>query len=497
MAVYYNESYIDTEYLFTCDGGTYSANLSTSTAFDLFPDDAAIDDAIYFGRIKEFKNIKFYVGTAFAATSVTFVWEYYDGSSWQTLSVTDNTNGFTNLGENEVTWNVPHDWDHGPVINSIYMVYWVRCRISAINTPTEGGAQSTQKVTIGNNVLRLNSSYSLATLLTAITSAGYGDILYNSHSSLMSYKFSCSVQMDTGGVITDSYKTLIFKKEETPFLATTGTLTLSKCLVYFYSKFSTTYVNKPFTIQGVTNFDACIIYWVRSGSGHSPFNIYGSGTWNMTTMTSSMADGAYYFYTTSHVFTDVEFEMNSIYPTNWSTPPIRLKVVRLVFNGGIQNGTIYQLNNTGSLAATQSGGHWYLRDMVACSFPSTVKGTWHFHKQWYFGLKVTNGNFEAISGASVVIIDYTGATILDTTTDVNGEITGLYLDERVYESSGGWDESSPLINNAKTPHTVTISKSGYITKTIKYTMDRKREEVEVLEKVKDLNFSKKGRFITQ
>ena len=87
MAVTFNADR-DCTHIYTDDGGSFSANLTTTTAFDYFPNDAAINDAIYFGVTTPedwmFKDIKFYVGTAFAAASVTFVWEYYrSDSSWE------------------------------------------------------------------------------------------------------------------------------------------------------------------------------------------------------------------------------------------------------------------------------------------------------------------------------------------------------------------------------------------------------------------------------
>ena len=53
----------------------------------------------------------------------------------------------------------------------------------------------------------------------------------------------------------------------------------------------------------------------------------------------------------------------------------------------------------------------------------------------------------------------------------------------MYWGEGNWATTYLQEEDAEfsTPHTVTISKEGYRTRTIKYTMDRKREEVEALE----------------
>ncbi|RLF62128.1 MAG: hypothetical protein DRN16_02380, partial [Thermoplasmata archaeon] len=63
------------------DGGTTMTYISPSTTdFDYFSDDAVVDDAIYFGwNGGRWDSLKLYVGTAFQADSVTFVWEYWNG----------------------------------------------------------------------------------------------------------------------------------------------------------------------------------------------------------------------------------------------------------------------------------------------------------------------------------------------------------------------------------------------------------------------------------
>jgi len=84
-----------------------------------------------------------------------------------------------------------------------------------------------------------------------------------------------------------------------------------------------------------------------------------------------------------------------------------------------------------------------------------------------------------IEGANVLIKDVNGTAFLNTQTDANGQIpqTELWNATATSYSSGG-----PYVWKYYNPYTVTISKPGYQTKTLKLTMDRKREEVEVLEK---------------
>jgi len=151
MSITYN-NLCDIQYIYraTSGGTVFSDNLKDDIAFDLFDDDAVVDDCIYFGFKSPrlwFKGLNFYIGTAFTCTSKTLAWEYYaNNSTWMALpNIIDDTNNLTNLGENEVNWDTittkPRTWN----ING-QNCDWVRVRISAINTPTEGGAQSTQRI---------------------------------------------------------------------------------------------------------------------------------------------------------------------------------------------------------------------------------------------------------------------------------------------------------------------------------------------------------------
>jgi len=96
--------------------------------------------------------------------------------------------------------------------------------------------------------------------------------------------------------------------------------------------------------------------------------------------------------------------------------------------------------------------------------------------QFYFNLRVVDKDGDGIDGASVVIEDVSGSSIFDGTTDGNGDITQQTLNyQRWYYASG-------IQTQEYSPHTVTISATGYRTKVIKYTMDQKRVEVETLER---------------
>lgn len=145
-------------YRYDSSSGTYSSNLSGISSFDYFNDDANADDSLYFcmrgGWRFPWHNLKFYVGTPLVADDIQLVWEYYTSGTWKTLpNVVDGTNNFQNAGEHWVTWDVPEDpinprWV-ATTINGVNG-FWVRCRIVSVTNITEGGAQSTQPVTLKN-----------------------------------------------------------------------------------------------------------------------------------------------------------------------------------------------------------------------------------------------------------------------------------------------------------------------------------------------------------
>jgi hypothetical protein len=72
--------------------------------------------------------------------SPTIVWEYYNGSTWSSLSgIDDETSNFTKSGMRRVSWTVPTDWATTD-INDV-TAYWVRARLSVTGTGTADADQ--------------------------------------------------------------------------------------------------------------------------------------------------------------------------------------------------------------------------------------------------------------------------------------------------------------------------------------------------------------------
>lgn len=122
--------------VFSDDGGVFTdATLDASDAgvgdVVLRPSPAAVDDALYVGNPYRFLALQVVVSTA--ATDGTVAWEYWNGSAWVALAVTDNTSAFRNAGTNSVIWADPGNWNTTSVNGSAQM-YFVRARVTSGTT---------------------------------------------------------------------------------------------------------------------------------------------------------------------------------------------------------------------------------------------------------------------------------------------------------------------------------------------------------------------------
>ena len=149
----YRTKYISgdwTTYIYRYDASTdsFSSNLKYSSTYDYFDDNATVGDILYLGRSNvhsAFDGLVFYIGTAMSGTGITIVPEYYNGSDWVTVvDYRDDTEQFTATGERIFQFDPTKQTGWSSVnVNGATKV-WIRFRISALDTITEGGAQSTQ-----------------------------------------------------------------------------------------------------------------------------------------------------------------------------------------------------------------------------------------------------------------------------------------------------------------------------------------------------------------
>lgn len=97
----------------------------------VLPSDDAVNDAFYIGWSAKFNGVTFTMGVMGIGSGVT--WEYWGGGpSWETLTCTDGSSGFTATGE--LTFTPPDSWCKTLVNGDDY--YWIRARVTTATYST-------------------------------------------------------------------------------------------------------------------------------------------------------------------------------------------------------------------------------------------------------------------------------------------------------------------------------------------------------------------------
>lgn len=87
-------------------------------------------DSFYIGHAEQFGGVKIDITVA-ATGSPTITPEYWDGDSWESLTVlVDDTDDLTTLGYNRITWTIPGDWGTSTE-DGIGPIHWMRLMFSA------------------------------------------------------------------------------------------------------------------------------------------------------------------------------------------------------------------------------------------------------------------------------------------------------------------------------------------------------------------------------
>ncbi len=106
---------------------TADANSAATGDVALLSSPAAINDAFYVGMSHKFDDLEFDISTG-ATGGWRIFWEYFDGSSWLALTVTDGTSNFTNTSTTNVTFTPPNDW-RTTTVNSQGPFFYIRGRV--------------------------------------------------------------------------------------------------------------------------------------------------------------------------------------------------------------------------------------------------------------------------------------------------------------------------------------------------------------------------------
>lgn len=565
-------------------GGTNHIN---SVVFDYFGDAASVNDYILFAFGMKFWGIRLTVGTAFAAAAVTFVWEYWDGSAWATLPVS-NEDAMTALGQQDVEFTPPADWGVHATIDG----YGIRCRISALTAITEGGANGTNKAKF--NFKRLEGTGAEAgldsaevadlagtyTVLAATTSAaglipfempvnaletaeqvdvilagttaGAGDTVdltgidvlgngliesinvaggngtYTSSNAFRNITDVTCVGFADGTVRVDQKRWGIIDKKgslcrmNSHFCAGDGvaatTITINNHYLDFYPGY--VWLIKNATLQagatsGAGDFegsvDGCVIkvnlddvYYFRTrnylsdmtiilkgskmigtGSLFQDFSFSGNIDFQDTTIRVGR-NGTNYFSSIISLAIKRVF-INKLWlslPNGGATltgfvTPDRMTVFARVAQAGIyqecsfDSARIYYMQGAPGTAFTFLDSEGMSSANITLVFLNAGSDTYGY-VTFTYDLKVIDSGGNGIVGATVTIDDVDGAEVYSGVTDGSGDIstTLIYQVAHNFFGVGSWA--------TQTPHTATISKAGYATRTIIYDMDRTREEIEKL-----------------
>lgn len=113
---------------------TSDLNSSTTSDVLIWPATPAVNDAIYFGHDATFGRMKTVIGTARSGpTTLTTVWEYWNGLSWQTVTVDeDGVTDWDTVGTFRYTITGSTTGWATTTVNSIGGLYWIRNRITAL-----------------------------------------------------------------------------------------------------------------------------------------------------------------------------------------------------------------------------------------------------------------------------------------------------------------------------------------------------------------------------
>ena len=160
-----SESLVDEELLYVV-GNLDAGNLDAGVSFEdpatfvddttdlndtggadvpIFPTPETTNDAFYFGKDNIFEFLMADIATPGVSSAAASVWEYWDGSAWQTLTTVDDSdsgNGaFTAAaGRHLTSWTAPADWARTTVTNqpaaAPVNLYYIRVRVTAENYST-------------------------------------------------------------------------------------------------------------------------------------------------------------------------------------------------------------------------------------------------------------------------------------------------------------------------------------------------------------------------
>ena len=512
------------------DGGvTFSANL-VGTAFDYFLDSPTVDDAIYFtiSGYSYWAGLEIDVATAMVGTDIVLIWEYHAtwiGDVWKEIPrLTDNTNSLTTTGADVLVDFPKPPANFNKAVNGISSYCHIRCRLVSFTSVTEGGANTDDTPQYGDGKILIND-YTEESPCTLDEIYDYMNTNYPEcgmvklgveekrefhipHAMLNGgngyWKMANNVlKVGNGGAnykLDIRYLTDGIKIGDDKF-------TSSSTIIYCSYTGSTFITSAATTKLYGTTFSPGIYTETIGGT------TYTTPAWHANYTYVGLTYGEYigvrvlnmqggYWYgapTLKNVF--LYSRAIVLYPFGAGTifENVHLYYVArngllMLYSGGgtgemenlswyIPSGALFQATALGAGTYTYN----FLNpspafpdigdspDYMASNATYDVKD-WHIYERYTLDLKAVDATGEGIVDATVTITDKNGDAVTGSpfTTDASGDITQA----KCIKSHGYWDTERK--KDEYNPYTVTITKAGYKPRSIKYTMDRKREEIEKL-----------------
>jgi len=532
----YNTRRKDCTHIFraTTGGTVFSANL-LGTAFDYFLDAPTADDAIYFlsstgGRYLS-AGVEIDVATAMAGTDIVLAWEYWTRfDTWEPVTgLEDDTVALTSTGANQKVYHPRSPFYDRVTVNSIAGNMHTRCRLVSFSAVTEGGANTDDTPQFMDGMIQLHDYteevpctleeiYDYMTTNYPSVGVAYGDLgkkewffansgidtsddgyleLLNETLKLgngsTAGNYAAWDQNDfyflTAGtkVGTDKFKdgcTILYC--DSVGAAWLGTYTNTKMYGVQIRKGTyslvvggalRSYSGAAYTALswgeyiGVTVDIAGTGYW--SGTGLVLKNCFLRSHFNVTT---TFAEGQTFENVSVYNFEAVELMQlyggvgtGELSGFGWYLPSGSLFRVRIDVAGTV----VYNFLNPSPQFPELDASPKYLS---ANGYPLNIY--WNIYERYTFDLKVVGIAGTGIAGATVVMVDVDETEVDGSpfTTDADGDIA-----QTKCLKSHGHSDGVDVLKDEMNPYTVTVSKVGYRTKAIKYTIVQKTEEVLLLE----------------
>lgn len=129
--------------IYVDDGGVFSANLTDSYNFEVFPTTAVVNDALYIGRTATWNHVFFYITAG--TTTATFAYEYWNGSTWTAMTTT-NTPNWGSTGQQDLLFSgsAQSGWAT-TAVNSVTQ-YWIRIRVATVTSWTTSPKQVNRRI---------------------------------------------------------------------------------------------------------------------------------------------------------------------------------------------------------------------------------------------------------------------------------------------------------------------------------------------------------------